>query len=38
MDRWEGDDEFPGDPEKTSADAGRPGCRRPLPARIRILF
>ena len=34
MDRQEGDDELPGAPERMSADAGRPGCRRPLPARM----
>ena len=35
MDRREGDDEFPGAPGKTSADAGRLDCRRPLPVCIR---
>ena len=35
MDRQEGDDELPRAPEIASVDAGKPGCRRPLPARIR---
>ena len=34
MDRQEGDDELPRAPEIASVDAGKPGCRRPLPARI----
>ena len=35
MDSKERDDKIPGAPEIASVDVGKPGCRRPLPARIR---